>query len=115
MPEMGPIPTTRIDITAALKTNDLGTILEALIFKRGPPSFHQSLKDRLRLTDPKEPALGSYNTPAMNAVVFYIGVSSVAQAKSKSGSPTFAPSDPGVGILTYLAANFDPEGEYRII
>ncbi|KIJ29884.1 hypothetical protein M422DRAFT_214789 [Sphaerobolus stellatus SS14] len=115
MPEMGPIPTTRFDIAAALKTYELAPTLEALMLKRGPPSFLQSLKDRLRTLDPKDPTASTYNLSAMNAVVFYIGLSSVAQAKSKSGSPTFVPSDPGVGIVTYLATNFDPEGQYHLL
>lgn len=111
IPEMGPIPPTRFDITSGLKSNDLGSILEALIFNRGPPSFLQSLKDRLRLSDAKELALGSYNLSAINAVVVYVGMSSVAQAKARSGSHTFSPTDPGVGILSYLANQLDPEGE----
>jgi CCR4-NOT transcription complex subunit 1 len=110
IPEMGPIPPTRFDITSGLKSNDLGSILEALIFNRAPPSFLQSLKDRLR--DGKDSALGSYNLSAINAVVVYVGMSSVAQAKARSGSHTFAPTDPGVGILSYLANHFDPEGEF---
>lgn len=111
IPEMGPIPPTRFDITAGLKSNDLGSILEALIFNRGPPSFLQSLKDRLRLSDGKDLVLGSYSLSAINAVVVYVGMSSVAQAKARSGSHTFTPTDPGVGILSYLANHLDPEGE----
>ncbi|KAF8502451.1 Not1-domain-containing protein [Gautieria morchelliformis] len=113
IPEMGPIPPTRFDITSGLKSNDLGSILEALIFNRAPPSFLQSLKDRLR--DSKDSALGSYNLSAINAVVVYVGMSSVAQAKARSGSHTFAPTDPGVGILSYLANHLDPEGQYHLL
>ncbi|KAF8510218.1 Not1-domain-containing protein [Hysterangium stoloniferum] len=115
IPEMGPIPPTRFDITSGLKSNDFGTILEALIFNRGPPSFLQSLKDRLRSSDVKDVALGMYNLSAINAVVVYVGMSSVAQAKARSGSHTFAPTDPGVGILSYLATNLDPEGQYHLL
>lgn len=111
MPEMGPIPTTRTDITIGLKGNDLGGILEALILKRGTPAFLLSLKEKLHLHDPKDPNSIYYNPSAINAVVFYIGISSVAQAKAKSGSPAFSVSDAGVGILTYLATNLDSEGE----
>ncbi|KAF8589926.1 Not1-domain-containing protein [Ramaria rubella] len=115
IPEMGPIPPTRFDITSGLKSNDLGSILEALIFNRGPPSYLQSLKDRLRLSDTKDSVNGSYNLSAINAVVVYVGMSSVAQAKARSGSHTFAPTDPGVGILSYLATNLDPEGQYHLL
>jgi len=115
MPEMGPIPTTRTDITIGLKGNDLGGILEALILKRGTPAFLLSLKEKLLLHDPKDPNSIYYNPSAINAVVFYIGISSVAQAKAKSGSPAFSVSDPGVGILTYLATNLDSEGQYHLL
>lgn len=111
IPEMGPIPPTRFDITSCLKSNDLGSILEALIFNRGPPSFLQSLKDRLRL--PATMTLpGGYSLSAINAVVVYVGMSSVAQAKARSGSHPFTPTDPGVGILSYLASNLDSEGMF---
>jgi CCR4-NOT transcription complex subunit 1 len=43
----------------------------------------------------------------------YIGVSSVAQAKARSGSSVFVASDPGVVALQYLAANLDVEGKFN--
>ncbi len=48
-------------------------------------------------------------------VVMYIGVSSVAQAKSRSGSALFVPTDPGVVALSYLAVNLDPEGQHHLL
>jgi CCR4-NOT transcription complex subunit 1 len=43
----------------------------------------------------------------------YVGVSSVTQAKARSGSSVFVASDPGVVVLQYLATNLDVEGEYQ--
>jgi hypothetical protein len=51
-----------------------------------------------------------YDILLLNALVIYVGVSSVAQAKAKSGSPIFNASDPGVVALHYLAKNLDLEG-----
>jgi CCR4-NOT transcription complex subunit 1 len=45
----------------------------------------------------------------------YIGVSSVAQAKARSGSSVFVASDPGVVALQYLAANLDVEGQHHLL
>lgn len=108
--EMGPIPPTRFE---GLKNNEVTSILEALIFNRGSPSFLQSLQERLKFPDPKNPTTIVYNLSIINSVVVYIGMSSVAQAKARNGSYTFSSTDPGVGILTYLASNLDSEGSLR--
>jgi CCR4-NOT transcription complex subunit 1 len=51
-----------------------------------------------------------YNLSLINSLVMYIGVSSVAQAKARSGTSLFVVSDPGVVALQYLAMNLDVEG-----
>jgi len=51
----------------------------------------------------------------INSLVMYIGVSSVAQAKARSGSSLFVASDPGVVALQYLAANLDVEGQHHLL
>ncbi|KAG1742035.1 hypothetical protein EDB19DRAFT_1703704 [Suillus lakei] len=45
----------------------------------------------------------------------YIGVSSAAQAKARSGSSVFVTSDPGVVALQYLAANLDVGGQHYLL
>jgi CCR4-NOT transcription complex subunit 1 len=55
----------------------------------------------------------SYNLSLINSFVMYVGVSSVTQAKARSGSSVFVASDPGVVVLQYLATNLDVEGEYQ--
>ena len=84
--------------------------LDQYLLNRGPQAtFLASLKDRLRLPA-QEGAAETYNLPLINSLVMYIGVSSVAQAKARSGSSLFVASDPGVVALQYLAINLDVEG-----
>jgi len=113
IPEMGPIPPILSDFTSGLKNGDLRGYLDQYLLNRGTPSFLPSLKDRLRLktNDPAE----SYNLSLINSLVMYIGVSSVAQAKARSGSSLFVASDPGVVALQYLAINLDVEGQHHLL
>lgn len=108
IPEMGPIPPILSDFTSALKSGDLRGYLDQYLLNRGTSSFLPSLKDRLKSkgNDLDE----TYNLSLINALVMFIGVSSVAQAKARSGSSLFMSSDPGVIALEYLAINLDVEG-----
>ena len=107
---MGPIPPVLSDFSSVLKTGDLRTYLDQYLLNRGSPSFLPSLKDRLLLPS-SDTSTDRYNLSLMNALVMYIGVSSVAQAKARSGSSLFVTTDPGVVALQYLASNLDVEGE----
>lgn len=107
IPEMGPIPPILSDFSSGLKNGDLRGYLDQYLLNRGTPSFLPSLKERLRLPGS---ANNTYNLSLINSLVMYIGVSSVAQAKARSGSSLFVASDPGVVALQYLAANLDVEG-----
>jgi CCR4-NOT transcription complex subunit 1 len=109
IPEMGPIPPVLSDFASVLKTGDLRTYLDQYLLNRGSPSFLPSLKDRI-LVPAAEGLTDRYNLSLVNALVMYIGVSSVAQAKARSGSSLFVASDPGVVALQYLATNLDVEG-----
>ena len=110
--EMGPIPPILVDFTAGLKSGDLRNCLDQYLLNRGTPSFLASLKDRLRFPGVSEGSPDSYSLVLINSLVAYIGVSSVAQAKARSGSVLFVASDPGVVALQYLVTNLDVEGEY---
>ncbi|KZP29910.1 Not1-domain-containing protein [Athelia psychrophila] len=112
IPEMGPIPPVLSDFTSGLKSGDLRSYLDQYLLNRGTPSFLPSLKDRLKLSGPESE---SYNLPLINSLVMYIGVSSVAQAKARSGSALFVPSDDGVVALQYLATNLDVEGQHHLL
>jgi CCR4-NOT transcription complex subunit 1 len=113
LPEMGPIPPILSDFASGLKNGDLRNYLDQYLLNRGTPSFLPSLKDRLRSKEADSPEV--YNLPLINALVMYIGVSSVAQAKARSGSSLFTPSDPGVVALQYLATNLDIEGQHHLL
>ncbi|KAF9475663.1 Not1-domain-containing protein [Pholiota conissans] len=113
IPEMGPIPPILSDFTSGLKSGDLRGYLDQYLLNRGTPSFLPSLKDRLRLKG--DDGCESYNLSLINSLVMYIGVSSVAQAKARSGSSLFTPSDPGVVALQYLVLNLDVEGQHHLL
>lgn len=110
IPEMGPIPPILSDFSAVLKSGDLTHILDQLLLNRGTPASLTSLKTRLRLAGVPDTAPDGYNLSLINSLVMYTGVSSVAQAKARSGSSLFVASDPGVVVLQYLATNLDDEG-----
>jgi len=84
--------------------------LDQYLLGRPSPSFPTTLKNRLLLTTPVEDGSEAYNISLMNALVMYIGVSSVAQTKARSGSSFFNPEDPGVVLLNFLAEDLDAEG-----
>ncbi|KAF5387155.1 hypothetical protein D9615_001699 [Tricholomella constricta] len=113
--EMGPIPPILSDFSSGLKNGDLRNYLDQYLLNRGTPSFLPSLKDQLKLPGAAENSVDSYNLPLINSLVMYIGVSSVAQAKARSGSSLFNASDPGVVALQYLAANLDVEGQHHLL
>ena len=112
IPEMGPIPPILSDFAASLRAGDLRMYLDQYLLNRGPQStFLSSLKDRIRVPA-QEGAVEAYNLSLINSLVMYIGVSSVAQARARSGGPLFVPTDPGVVALQYLVTNLDVEGMY---
>ncbi|KAG9318169.1 Not1-domain-containing protein [Chiua virens] len=115
IPEMGPIPPILSDFAAGVKSADLRNGLDQYLLNRGAPTFLASLKDRLKLSVVPEGTTETYNLSLINSLVMYIGVSSVAQAKARSGSSVFVPSDPGVVALQYLATNLDVEGQHHLL
>jgi CCR4-NOT transcription complex subunit 1 len=114
IPEMGPIPPILSDFTSGLKNGDLRNYLDQYLLNRGTPSFLPSLKDRLRLSS-SDGSAEIYNLSLINSLVMYIGVSSVAQAKARSGSSLFVATDDGVVALQYLATNLDVEGQHHLL
>jgi CCR4-NOT transcription complex subunit 1 len=108
---MGPIPPILSDFSAGLKSGDLRTHLDQYLLNRGAPSFLPTLKDRLKSSGAADLSSETFNLSLINSLVMYIGVSSVAQAKARSGSSLFVSSDPGVVALQSLATSLDAEGE----
>ncbi|KAL0577902.1 CCR4-NOT core subunit cdc39 [Marasmius crinis-equi] len=115
IPEMGPIPPILSDFTSSLKNSDIRGNLDQYLLSRGSPSFLTSLKDKLRYPSGAEGVTDTYNLSLINCLVMYIGVSSVAQAKARSGTSVFIPSEPGVVALQYLANNMDVEGQHHLL
>ncbi|KZT20259.1 Not1-domain-containing protein [Neolentinus lepideus HHB14362 ss-1] len=115
LPEMRTIPPILSDFTAGLKNGDLRDLLDQHLLGRGAPSTLPSLKERLRLPGVPEGVPDAYNLSLINSVVMYIGISSVAQSKAKSGSSLFLPNEPGVVLLQYWIENFDAEGQHHIL
>ncbi|KZT74256.1 Not1-domain-containing protein [Daedalea quercina L-15889] len=115
IPEMGPIPPILSDFASGLKAGDLRLYLDQYLLNRGTSSFLPSLKDRLRLPGIPEGSAETYNLSLINSFVMYIGVSSVAQAKARSGESRFVASDPGVIALQYLANDLDAEGQHHLL
>ncbi|KAF8644127.1 hypothetical protein AX16_008656 [Volvariella volvacea WC 439] len=115
MLDMGPIPPVLSDFASGLKNGDLRGYLDQFLLNRGTSSFLPSLKDRLKVTPSSESNGEIYNLSLINSLVMYIGVSSVAQAKARSGSSLFSSSDPGVVALRYLATTLDVEGQYHLL
>ncbi|KAI0057116.1 Not1-domain-containing protein [Artomyces pyxidatus] len=115
IPEMGPIPPILSEFTSGLKSGDLRGYLDQYLLNRGSPSFLASLKDRLKLSASSDSPSDEYDVSLINSLVMYIGVSSVAQAKARSGTPVFNATDPGVVALQYLATNLESEGQYLLL
>ncbi|KAI0798095.1 Not1-domain-containing protein [Abortiporus biennis] len=114
IPEMGPIPPILSDFSSILKSGDLRVYLDQYLLNRGTSSFLPSLKDRLMLPNTGDNS-DTYNLSLINSLVMYIGVSSVAQAKARSGNSLFVPTDPGAVALQYLATNLDVEGQHHLL
>jgi CCR4-NOT transcription complex subunit 1 len=107
--DVGTIPPILSDFSSNLKPGDLRVYLDQYLLGRSNSSFPMTLKNRL-LSTPVEDGSETYNLSLMNALVMYIGVSSVAQAKARSGSSLFNPEDHGVVLLKSLAEDLDAEG-----
>jgi len=110
LPEMGPIPPILSDFASLIRSNELRVQLDQYLLGRGSPAFLSQLKDALKNPPNAEPVGEAYNLSLINAVIMLIGVSSVAQAKARNGSPLFVASDPGPVAVQYLVCNLDVEG-----
>lgn len=110
IPEMGLIPPILSDFAAGLRSPELRTLLDQYLFNRGSPSVVASLQEHLKAVGDVENSTDTYDIPLLNAVVMYIGVSSVAQAKARGDTSLFVATDPGVTLIQSLALSLDAEG-----
>ncbi|KAG8914689.1 hypothetical protein FRC00_011472 [Tulasnella sp. 408] len=117
LPDMGPIPPILSDFTSALSP-EIRNLLDAQLMGRGNTANTLTLiKQAITLpgNPPDDGSAERYNIHVMNAVVMFVGVSSVAQAKARTGSSLFVGSDPGVVLLQQLASDLDAEGQHHLI
>ncbi|KAG8902291.1 hypothetical protein FRB99_004653 [Tulasnella sp. 403] len=115
LPDMGPIPPILSDFASALST-DLRVVLDQHLLGRSIASNTSALKQAiLAPSSSTSSEVEKYNVHVMNSVVMYIGVSSVAQAKARTGSSLFIATDPGVTLLHQIASELDEEGQHHLI
>jgi CCR4-NOT transcription complex subunit 1 len=113
--EMNRVPPVLSDATIAFRDSDIRALLDQVLSPRSTPALLASLKDALVVAPPEGSNEVSYNVGLINAVVMYVGTTSVAQAKSAGGAAVFIASNPGPVALQYLATNFEPEGQYLLL
>jgi len=109
--ELGPIPTILSDFTTVLG-DDLRSSLERELMGCGSPAFPTELKEQLVLLSPS-PGGDRYNTSLLNAVTLFVGSTSVAHAKARTGTSLFSSSDSGPQLFLCLASEFDVEGSFH--
>ena len=111
--DMGPSPTILSDFTTSLNDHGLRLSLDQYLSGSGKPGFVESLCESL-LHPATIPPMSSerYNLSRINAVVLYIGASTVAAAKDDARPAVFEPSDLGVELLVAVASELDMEGQY---
>lgn len=117
LPDMGPIPAILSDFTSSLSP-EIRNLLDAQLMGRGNTAntltlIKQAIVLPGNLSD--DGSTERYNIHVMNAVVMFVGVSSVAQAKARTGSSLFVGTDPGVVLLQQLASELDAEGQHHLI
>jgi len=111
MQQASAIPPILSDFTAGLQAANLRADLDQVMSGRNvSTNTVLAVKDKLRVKGGEE-----YNLSVINCMAMYIGVSTVAQAKARSGSPLFNASDPGVVFLQHLMANMDTEGQHHVL
>lgn len=110
LPDMGPIPPFTVDFPLAFRNDgELRVQLEHYLFNRSNGAFLSQLKDKLKVPA-SEGSPEEYNLTLINTIVMFIGVSTVAQAKTR-----FSATDPGAVALQYLASNLDVEGMHYLV
>lgn len=108
---MGPVPSVLSDFTIAFGDGDLRTNLDLYLIGRGSPSFPGSLKEQLLLpVAPSDPMADRYSLSLINTLTLYVGASSVAQAKARTGTTVFTSNDLGAALFLRLATDLDTEG-----
>jgi CCR4-NOT transcription complex subunit 1 len=110
--EISVAPSLLSDFTTALAGARLNDDLDAFLKTQRPTTFCRDLPARLRLPAEEWRVAGTtWNVPAINALVLYLGVRDLAVYKSQAAIMQSAPKD----IFHALAAGLPPEGRYHFL
>ncbi len=114
--DMSPVPTILSDFMAPLGDGELRASLDRYLVGRGTTAFPNMLKEQLLIPGVSSDSSSErYGLSFMNALVLYIGATTAAQAKARTGSTAFNPSDPGASLLAQLASELDLEGQHHLM
>lgn len=114
LPEMGPIPPVPNDLATTLP-EELRASLEGYLANRlALEAVILAVKQAMFLPNVNvdDTSIDRYNVHMMNTILYFVGVSSVAQAKARTGSSLFVATDPGVALFLRLASDLDAEGMF---
>jgi len=115
LPEISQPPRILANYTAALSTGQpsIKAEVDSYLKTRAPLNFLMDLPRRLRVN----PTDGqSYNAPAVNALVIYVGMQAITQFQSKqhAGASAIAHSAP-MEVFKSLVNTLDAEGRYLFL
>ncbi|KAJ3024175.1 hypothetical protein HKX48_005578 [Thoreauomyces humboldtii] len=125
LPEINQPPHVLSDYTSNLIPHNLKHDIDVYLKTRGPASFLVDLGSRLQLaapstgsstTEASENESSTYNVPAVNSLVLYVGVQAITQTQNKPpvvGAPPVTHSAP-MDIFQQLAGDLDTEGRYLL-
>jgi CCR4-NOT transcription complex subunit 1 len=115
LPEISQSPRVYSNYTQALSYNNLKSDIDTYLKTRQPTSVLMELPQKLLLPPAEQAQHGTpYNVPAINALVFYIGIQAISMMQSKSSPATITHSAP-MDIFHYLAHELDSEGRYLFL
>jgi CCR4-NOT transcription complex subunit 1 len=114
LPEISQPPRNLSNFVAALSYNNLRQELDNYLKARAPRSFLDWLPGCLRATRAQAAASGSsYNVPAINALVVYIGTQAILQLQKTQSQPIA--HMPTMDIFQHLISELDAEGRYYLL
>lgn len=111
LPDISQPPRILSNFTAALSYNGLRQELDNYLKNRAPATFLDWLVDCLKSPGHASSASSTYNVPAINALVVYIGAQAILQIQN---SQTPIGHTPTMDIFQHLALNLDAEGRYHL-
>merc|ERR1711988_537028 len=108
LPEIAQPPRILSNYVAALNHKNLRSDLDNYLKNRQTSQFLQWLPDRLRSANPRSIAeqTFTYNVPAINSLVVYVGTQAIAQLQNKAPGTPITHSAP-MDIFQHLISTLD--------